>query len=220
MEIYNYFEEVGGRTIRIPAGEKVFRQGELILNYHLLRSGLVKLGWKQDFCERLFAIRAAGDVLESEFQEGPVREGYFAETVTDVELSVVNASEFVEKILKNSWVLHELFYQMETDLTFQKTLRVIEARASSEVKLAFLLYHLHKQLSERSPRSRAYQNIIPLTQAELCKSLTLSRMTIYKCMSRLNDKGAVRTVYGGVQILNSSILRKEIDLPPLIQLIS
>ncbi len=180
------------RTRSLAPHQSVFHDGDEVLYYSNIRSGIVKLTKTlADGRLHIVGLLFPPDFLGSPFNAS---HKYGAEAATELELCYFPKSAFQRLMIEFPGLEHRLFEFAVRELDVCRDWNLLLGRKSSYERVASFVYMMAKRAADVScapkPANQAHF-LLPLTRGEMADYLGLTLETVSRQFSRLKDKGII-----------------------------
>lgn len=198
-----------GETVRLAAGEMLFRQGDAVpagqgAFYGVVQGGIKASSLREDGKEAILAVLEAGNWFgEISLIDGQPRT-HDATAVADTELLALGRPAFDRMMRRPAFALAvcrllagrvRSLYGMVEDATLRST--------RARVARRLLLLARGDATQAREPRP-----VVPVSQEALAMMLGVSRQTLSKELQGLAKEGAIELGYGRIAIASVAMLEQ------------
>ena len=202
---------VAGTPRRLPHGEVVFRQGDLVASLFLLTCGAVRLSSVTPAGrEIVVALLGPGDVFgEAALLSAP--SSVEARAVGDSEVVGIPVCLLREIIHRHTATAEQLLRMVAARL--HRTSRALEEALVGDVALRVSSQLRHLAESHGVPEPDGVRIRVPLTQEEIARMVGASREAVNRTLGALTARGLVRTNGQTVVIPDPAALDAELTIP-------
>jgi len=194
------------RRIRVPGGKTLYRSGDRVESFYMIRSGCIKElddSHSRDGAVINFAL--PGEMLSLQCL-GPAVSNTRTVAVEASSLCVVPWDAFSELGTRSPQVAAEFVRLIaRSGLAARELLTLIRDREAIERVSGFLL-NVSARLQSRGVRGREFR--LAMNRDDIANYLGLRSETVSRCFTELARRNLIRVRAKRVQILNSPELRK------------
>jgi CRP/FNR family cyclic AMP-dependent transcriptional regulator len=192
-----------GTTRRLPAGRRLFSEGDLSTHVEVLRTGWVKLTIAPRGVDHLVAIEAPGTLLGLDGLYTEQRH-YTVTAVGECVSTVLRAAEMMSFAGRHPGVAATMLGSFARDLQRARLAVVSQSELSVVARLARLLAGLARTTGQSFPEG--VQIAVELSQVELAQLIGASENAVQQCLRELRTRGCIRTGYRRISILDLAML--------------
>jgi CRP/FNR family transcriptional regulator len=186
-------------TIKIPAGETVFIEGEPAESVYNVKSGTLRLyRILSDGRRQIVGFMTAGDFIGLSLAE---RYAYSADAVDDVLVCRFDRSAYVSFLSQKPHLLRRLHEATSHELTVAQDHMVLLGRRSAEEKVAAFLLSLRERM--RRLGASVVTLALPMSRTDLADHLGLTIETVSRVVSKLARERVLLVVPNGVRLLDA-----------------
>lgn len=194
------------RRRTVPANHYIFRDGDEVVSFATILSGVVKLikttaGGEQHIIGLMYAPEFLGHTFGSHHR-------FSAAAATEVELCTFQRASFARLMMEFPQLERWLFEFTVRELDLCRDWTLMLGRKSSYERVASLLLMISRRTryTGNAPAPESAHFELPLTRSELADYLGLTLETVSRKISRLKSKGLIE-LRGTREVIVPSIER-------------
>ena len=204
---------LGGKHYKLPKGQVVNGFDDNTL-FNMIKSGYIKRYLiTNDGTKSIQVIYGPDDVFpltpvyknifKMDIYSGP--EQYYYESMTELEICSINQAALQEAVDNDPLIYKDLYYAAGLRLnSYIHRLESMSLRVANR-KVAYQLSYLAKIYGHKT--EEGIEIPIPLTHQILADVLNLARETVTHCVSRLNEKGVIKTQGNKITVVDLEKLK-------------
>lgn len=192
-KLSNFFEEY--KSIRYKKGEVIIRANDLIKNVFFIKRGHVRIYSISDSGEEAtFHIARPGSYFPMMLVLSDVRNSYYCEATTAVDLRVAPVDTVVEFVKNDPEILFDLTSRFASGLCGLMSRLENLIFDPAYIKLIVLLEYFMRRFGKKDGEGIIIQ--LPLTHTSIASWLGINRETVSRQMKKLNKKGLIERKKG------------------------
>lgn len=192
-----------------PRGTMVFAEGEETDGLYIITSGLVKvLKLHNNGREKTLAILNKGDILGEMTLFGSSLRTAMAETLEPTTFLVIPKDNFRSLLTEIPALAIKLIEILSNRL--KQANRQIEELVFLNARSRVINNLIYLAQEYGRPEKEGVTITMPLTHAELAKLVGISRETMTKVLTELQDDGLIKVTRKRLQVINLDELRRQV----------
>ncbi|KAB3529273.1 Crp/Fnr family transcriptional regulator [Alkaliphilus serpentinus] len=183
-------------------GEMIFLQGDIIEGLYIINQGKIKVfKYTREGKEQILYILSVGDFVGELCLIKAEEANYNVETIEDVEICLIRRNDFLQLLDSSHSISIKLLENVGSRLL--KLEKLVQSLGTKEVesRIAQMLLDLSKEFGHE--RENSVEINIPLTREDMANFIGVTRETISRKLSLLQDHGVITLVGSKTIIINS-----------------
>lgn len=189
-------------------GEVVFLQGSLLEGLYIINSGKIKIfKYTKEGKEQILYILSEGDFFGELSLLKAEEVGFNAEAMEDVNICMVNKKDFDQILESNPQISVKILEVIGARLSKLESLVQSLGTKDIEARIAQMLIELSDEFGIK--KKNLIEMEIPLTREDMANFIGVTRETISRKLSILQDEGVIKLIGNKkIVILNIDTLKK------------
>lgn len=198
VELYDYFLTQPHRKCVIPKGEYLWKPGDLIHHAYYIESGICMTSVQhEEGHQKILYFHSKGCITPGfHYTTFKIEQSITTKAISDMQVLEFSREELYSMFQQNSQLSSLAFesYAKLINLLIYETAH--QEYNNSFLKLCNLLY----LFTQNSPGNSSLR--VELSQENIADILTLNRVNVAKCLSRLRDEGIIVSHRKWIEIID------------------